>query len=340
MSLVINRRRFVQTLSVAALAATSSSALGAEDEEIQRPVGVPLGPYGAESTADEVTAAIDLSGKTALITGCNSGLGYETMRVLAMRGAHVIGAARTIEKARDACKSVEGSTTPIVCELSDFSSAAACAEAVRAMGMPLDILICNAGIMALPELQQVGGIERHFVVNHLGHFVLTNGLLQQLKSAPQGRVVVVGSMGHRWAPAGGIQFDDLSGESWEYDPNAAYGHSKLANGLFSIELARRLQNTAATSNSIHPGIINTNLGRHMPKYMLVLASLIGWTFMKSVEAGAATSCYVATNPSLANISGYYFEDCNPVVAGYNMDNVEMATLLWTVSEELTRGYLV
>ena len=209
----------------------------------------------------------------------------------------------------------------------------------QGLGLPLDMLICNAGIMALPELQQVYGLERHFVVNHLGHFLFVNNILEQVKAAPQGRVVILSSMGYRWAPEAGIEFDNLSGERG-YEPNRAYGHSKLANGLFSLELARRFQGTTTTSNSVHPGIINTNLGRHFEPWKRFIASLIGWTFMKSVEAGAATTCYVATHPSLASVSGHYFADCNAELPGYHMEDLDMAAKLWQVSEELTGEYLM
>jgi len=296
--------------------------------------------FGAESTAEDVTAGLDLTGKTALITGANSGLGYETMRVLAMRGAHVIAAARTPEKAKTACDSIEGKTTPVVCELSDYASAAQCAEDVKAIGEPIDMLICNAGIMALPELQQVNGIERQFAVNHLGHFTLATRLMDEVKAAPQGRVVMVSSLGYKWAPPEGIQFDNLSGEKGEYDPNTSYGQSKLANALFAMEMARRFEGTNATANAIHPGIINTNLGRHFPVYIRVFANLFGWMFMKSTPEGAATQTYVAAHPDLAQTTGKYFEDCNAVEPeGPHMMDAAIAQKLWQVSEELTTPYI-
>ena len=343
MSYFMNRRRFAQGSSALALSELMLRGNGALAQQTSQGVanrgGVPINGFNDETTAEEVTAGLDLSGKTALVTGCNSGIGYETMRVLALRGAHVIGAARTQEKAMTACDSVEGQTTPVVCELTEFDTIAACAETVQAMNTPIDMLILNAGIMALPELEQVNGIEKHFLVNHLGHFILANRLLEQVKAAPQGRVAVLVSGRYKSAPADGIQFGDLSGQSWEYDPTVAYGHSKLANGLFSLELARRLEGTNATSNSIHPGVIMTNLGRHMPGYVLFFARLVGWAFMKSVGAGAATSSYVAAHPDMDGISGRYFEHCNPVAPGGNMENTEMAAKLWTVSEELTQDYL-
>jgi NAD(P)-dependent dehydrogenase (short-subunit alcohol dehydrogenase family) len=145
---------------------------------------------------------------------------------------------------------------------------------------------------------------------------------------------MVSSMGHAWAPDAGIEFDNLSGER-DYDPNRMYGQSKLANGLFAFELARRLEDTNATANAVHPGIIMTNLARHFPKWQQVAGRLIGWTFMKSMEAGAATTCYVATNPALAKVSGFYFSDCNPQVPSPQMMDAELAARLWEKSEELT-----
>lgn len=301
-----------------------------------------VSPYDKEATAELVTEGLDLKGKVALVTGCNSGLGYETMRVLAMRGVHVLGTARTMEKAEKACKEVGGKCTPFVCELSDFASVAACADAVNELGKPIDMLILNAGIMELPELEQVYGMEKQFVVNHLGHFVLANRLIDTVKQAKQGRVVVLSSGRYVSAPPEGIQFDNLSGEKG-YEPLMGYGQSKLANALFSQELSRRLADSGsnATSNAVLPGVIMTNLGRHMPFWKQTLARLIGWTFMRSVEAGAATTCYVATNPNLATVSGHMFIDCNTFEPeGPHMYDRELATKLWKVSEELTKDYLV
>ena len=336
-------RRQVLIGSTALVAAGALSACGgpSEDEPVLRPDGVPVGPFGAESTAEEVTAGMDLTGKTAVITGCNSGLGQETMRVLAMRGALVFGIARSMERAKEACDGVDGATTPFACDLEKFETVAQCGEAINATSAPIDMLILNAGVMALPELQQANGIERHFVINHLGHFILANHLMEQVKAAPQSRVVTVGSSGYLWAPDDGIQFDKLDGTWGEYDPNNAYGHSKLANGLFSLELARRLEGTDTTSNVIHPGVINTNLGRYYPWHTRLFANLFSWAlpFFKPLGAGAATQTYVATSPIIEGVSGYYFADCNPEIAGHNMENAAMAQRLWTVSEELTRPYL-
>jgi WW domain-containing oxidoreductase len=280
---------------------------------------------------------MDLSGKTALITGVNSGIGYETMRVLALRGAHVLGTARDPEKARKACANVEGRASPLVLELADPDSVVACAREVDAMDVSIDMLICNAGVL-LAMLQQVRGLEMHFVVNHLGHFLLVNRLLHRVTSAPQGRVVIVGSDAHRSAPAEGIRFDALSGEGW-FDRRTAYGHSKLANGLFSKALARRLVGTRATSNCLHPGVVRTNIARNLPAWQEMLFRVVGGLFLKSLAEGAATNCYVATDPTLAAVSGCYFADCNPATPSAQMRDDDMAERLWHVSMDLVREYL-
>ena len=335
---LLNRRQLIVGSSATA-AAVALGGCGGKDQPIVRPPGVSVGPFGEKSTAEEVTAGIDLSGKTALITGANSGLGYEAMRVLAMRGAHVLCAARTLEKAKEACAGIKGRTTPVVIELTDFPSIVAGTDAVKAMGMPIDMLILNAGIMALPELEQVNGLEKQFVTNHLGHFIVGNRLLPQVQAAAQGRVVVLTSSGYQWAPEAGIEFDNLSGER-DYKPNKMYGQSKLANHLYVRQLAKNLAGSTSTANSVHPGVIMTNLGRSFPQWQQVAARLIGWTFMKSVDAGTATTCYVATAPALATVSGHYFADCNPESPGGNMENDALAAKLWAVSEELTRPWLL
>lgn len=335
MSLKITRSRFIQGSSTLAICALLSlSNIGCTQTPDPN-----IGPFNKESTGVEVTKGLDLSGKTVVITGVNSGLGYETMRVLAMRGAHIIGLARNMEKAKKACASIEGKTTPVACELTDFNSIVACTKTIKELNKPIDVLICNAGIMELPELEQVYGIEKQFVVNHLGHFILTNRLLDQVKAADQGRIVMLTSGRYKAAPPEGIQFDNLSGEKG-YDPLTAYGQSKLAVALFSQELSRRLEGTTVTSNAVHPGIIMTNLGRHYPTWKIKLSKLVGWIFMRSVEQGVATTCYVATNPKLAKVSGHMFFNCSILTPeGNHMSDKALATKLWDVSVELTKDYL-
>lgn len=284
--------------------------------------------FTRDSTAEEVTTGLDLTGRSAVVTGCNSGIGFETMRVLALRGAHVIGTARTLDKGREACDRVQGKTTPVALELTDFASVVACANAIRAMNVNIDMLILNAGIL-LADWQQVNGIEKHFVVNHLGHFVLTQRLLDRVIAADQGRVVVVGSGDHRNAPEGGIQFDDLSGRGWH---RKAYGHSKLANGLFSLELSQRLRNTGATSNCLSPGPVDTKMRLDPPGSKASLN-------LKSPAQGAATVCYVAAHPALVRVTGEYFSNCAPAPQSAHQKDRAMAAKLWQVSTQLTRRFL-
>jgi NAD(P)-dependent dehydrogenase (short-subunit alcohol dehydrogenase family) len=310
---LIDRRKFFA--GVAASAVSSSFA------------DTPHSAFGPQSTAEDVTSGLDLSGKTAVVTGCNSGIGFETMRVLALRGAHVIGTARTPDKGREACAKVKGRATPAVLELADFPSVVACADRIRALSSRVDMLILNAGIV-LGDLEQVYGLEKQFVVNHLGHFLLANRVMDLVRAAPQGRVVTVGSGNHRDAPRGGIQFDNLSGKGWA---TSGYHHSKLANGLFSLELAKRLAGTRATSNCLTPGPVRTNILRN------VSSSTAHQT--KSPAQGAATQCYVATNPLLAKISGEYFKDCNPAPQSDHQRDTAMAAKLWEVSTQLTSKYL-
>lgn len=327
-----SRRAVIQTGSAIGLAAVWPFTAQADIS------GVPRSDYSFATTADEVVAGLDLSGKTVLITGCNSGLGYESMRVMAARGAHVIGTARTLSKAQKACASVEGQTTPLVCELTDFDNIVACSEQVQALNLPLDVLLLNAGIMALPKLEQVNGLEKQFVVNHLGHFLLTRRLLPQVEASAAGRIVILSSIGYRNAPKEGIQFDNLSGEVG-YNPFRSYGQTKLANALFSRELARRYADTSVTSNSVHPGMVATNLGRYITGKPRDPDAPLRKGF-KTADQGAATQVYVAADPRLAGVSGYYFEDCNPVEPdGPHMHDDALALKLWEVSEELTAAYL-
>jgi WW domain-containing oxidoreductase len=293
----------------------------------------PRGPsgFGYGSTAEEVTEGLSLHGRTMLVTGCTSGLGLETMRVLARRGARVLGTARTIEKARAACEAVGGEAVPLACELSDPASVRGCVEAVVRRGDRLDALICNAGVMALPRREQAHGVELQLFTNHVGHFLLVTGLLDRL--ADHGRVVMLSSSAHQMAPPEGIRFDDLAAER-DYSPWKHYGQSKLANLLFAKELARRLTGTGRTANAVHPGVIKTNLGRHMPGFANLVFGLVGPLVLKSVAQGAATQVYVAAHPALAGTSGAYLADCNVATPRADADDPALARRLWAVTEEV------
>lgn len=293
----------------------------------------PRGPsgFGYGSTAEQVTEGLSLAGQTILVTGCNSGLGLETMRVLALRGARVVGTARSVDKAKAAGEGMKGEVVPLACELADPASVRACVASVRERGLRLDAIIANAGIMALPSLETAHGYELQFFTNHIGHFILVTGLIDQLTEA--GRVVMLSSTAHRRAPREGIQFDNLDGKKG-YGEWANYGQSKLANLLFAKELSRRFAGTKRTSNAVHPGVIHTNLSRHMNPVAALGFVVAGPLALKSVPQGAATQTYVATHPSLAAVTGEYFADCNVAKPRADANDPALAQRLWTVSEEI------
>jgi WW domain-containing oxidoreductase len=301
--------------------------------------------FNKRSTAEQVTADIDLNGKTVVITGINSGLGNETMRVLANRGAHIIGTARTIEKATQAANEINGHITPMACELSSFESVKECADNINALDLPIDVLLCNAGIMALPKLELANGFEQQFNTNHLGHFLLVHNLLDQVKQAEQGRIVMLSSLAHKMAPSIGINFDNLDGNKY-YKDWTFYGQSKLANLLTAVALSKRLEGSKATANAVHPGIIRTNLSRSMGGIQgLVFNNTVsGWVAgmmmgSKTVPQGAATQCYVATAPELTGVSGRYFSDSNEERPSRHGQNQELADRLWEFSCETLKTYL-
>jgi len=287
--------------------------------------------FGYGTTAEQATEGVSLEGKTMLVTGCNSGLGHEAMRVLALRSARVVGTARSLEKAKEACASVKGSTIPMACELSDPSSVRACVAEVKRQGLKLDAIIANAGIMALPKLEKKFGYELQFFTNHIGHFMLVTGLLEQLTD--EGRVVMLTSSAHTMAPKGGIEFDNLAGDR-DYGAWKTYGQSKMANLLFAKELARRFEGTKKTANAVHPGVIRTNLSRHMNPVANAVFGVFGSLFQKSVPQGTATEVYVAASPKAAGITGKYWADVNVAKPRSDADDAVLAKKLWDVSEDI------
>ncbi len=284
--------------------------------------------FGYGSTAEEVSEGLDLSGKRYLVTGCNSGLGFETMRVLALRGATVVGAARTQQKADDAAAEVDGDTSGVACELSEPESVRA---AVAAVEGELDGIICNAGIMALPKRELAHGYEKQFFTNHMGHFILVTGLLSQLTDT--GRVVMLSSDAHKMTVKGGLKLDDLAAET-SYSGIAHYGQSKLSNLLFARELARRLPQ-GQTAYGVHPGVIATNLSRHLPGVaQAVFRSVGNLVANKTVPQGTATQVWAAVNPDALQHSGEYLADCNKARSSKHGRDMALATALWEKSEEI------
>ena len=288
--------------------------------------------FGYNSTSAEVCEGLDLSGKTYVVTGCNSGLGEETMRVLLDRGAKVFALARTEEKAAAAAAQFSGETVPVACELSEPDSVRAAVKTITEEGSAIDGIIANAGIMALPKRTVHHGLEMQFLTNHIGHFILVTGLVDRLSD--DGRVVMLSSGAHSATYKEGIRFDDLDAAGG-YTAIGAYGQSKLSNHLFAKHLATRLPKPNQRANSVHPGVIATNLGRHMPSAFMVLFKTVGSVMaLKSVPQGAATQLYVATHPEAHQYNGLYFADCNPKTPSDFAQDEQLAAQLWEKTESL------
>ena len=293
-----------------------------------------IGPNGLgfHTTAEEVSESIDLRGKTIAITGANSGLGLETVRVLSLRGAKVIGMARTIGKATSIKSSANDQFLPLECDLTEPSSITQCAEFLSKSGIQIDSIICNAGVMAIPQLQQKYGVELQFLTNHIGHFMLVNLLMPLLTT--EARITIVSSSAHKvFSYRDGIQFDNFSGSN-KYNPQKAYGHSKLANLLFSNELSNRLEGSSQTANAVHPGVIRTNLLRHYNPVLKYGAVLVEKMLFKNIHQGAATQIYASTHPDLKGVSGKYFSNCNPKATSIHGTDQMMAKRLWEFSEKI------
>ena len=248
----------------------------------------------------------------------------------------MVALARTVEKAEQALAAVGAEGTPVACELSEPLEVQKCVEEVKALGKPLDGLMCNAGIMALPKLQQKHGLELQFLTNHIGHFILVTGLLETLSE--RGRVVMTSSAAHRFTYRGGIDFKNLNSEKG-YVPWKSYGQSKLANLLFAKQLSVRLSATLQTANALHPGVIRTNLGRHMNPLMRIGLVLCTPLFLKTIPQGAATQVYLAAHPRAADISGRYFSNCNPDRPSEYGEDYILAQKLWEKSEEIVHRLL-
>ena len=290
--------------------------------------------FGYGSTAEQVTQGLSLAGRTILVTGCNSGIGQEACRVLALRGALVLGTARTQQKAAAACAAFPGQAIGYACKLSDPASVRGCVAAVKAAGHRLDAIICNAGIMMLPQLQKAHGYELQFFTNHIGHFTLVTGLLEQLTD--EGRVVMLSSIGHTRAPASGIEFDSLSGDKG-YQPLSAYGQSKLANLLFAKELQRRFAGTQKTAYAVHSDAVSTNLARNTGPVLSRVLGAIGVLFFKSVAEGAATEVFTAVHPKAVALAGGYLVDSNVQKPRTDAEDPALAARLWAESERIARA---
>lgn len=288
--------------------------------------------YGYSSTAESVVEDVDVGNLRVLITGVNSGLGFETARVLASGGATVVGTARTEGKAHEACRRIGADCRPVVCELGEPDSVRACAERVRHEVDRLDAIVCNAGIMAPPERTLRHGYELQFMVNHVGHFLLTTELLGHLANA-SGRVVVVSSDVHNLAPRSGIDFDSLSGGG-RYSGWRSYGQSKLANILFARELARRFERTGRTANAVHPGVVRTDNDRFMPRVVRTGLRLAEPLTLKTIPQAAATQTWATVHPDAGSCNGEYLVNCNVGRASSKAADAALARRLWERTEQI------
>ena len=329
---------------------------------LQKPIG---SGFNATSTTKEVIKGIDLSGKTAIVTGGYNGLGLEITKTLTSAGATVIVPAKNTEKAKKNLEGI-GNVELEILDLADPVSIDAFAERFLASGLSLHLLINNAGIMWTPLQRDERGYEGQFSTNHLGHFQLTAKLWDALKKANGARVINVSSSGHHFSP---IHFEDVNYNMREYDKFEAYGQAKTANILFTVELDKKAQQFGVRAYALHPGIIlETNLGRHLTFDDYVALGVINADgtpnaeaeaamkkILKTTEQGAATTIWAATNPQLQNVGGVYLE--NAEIAGYNPNfydseewkkgtsgltgvapfalEPEAAQKLWILSEELT-----
>jgi NAD(P)-dependent dehydrogenase (short-subunit alcohol dehydrogenase family) len=311
--------------------------------------------FGAESTTDEVLAGVDLAGKRVLVTGVSAGLGVETARTLAAHGAHVVGAARDLAKARGATEAVlaqaanGGGLELVELDLASLASVRACADALVAAGKPFDLVIANAGVMATPKGVTADGFETQFGTNHLGHFVLVNRIAGLMKSGA--RLVNLSSAGHRFSD---VDLEDPNFEHTPYTEFAAYGRSKTANILFAVEFDRRHKAGGVRATAVHPGGIQTELGRYMtPEVMQAMMASINTAnqpagrpafSFKSVPQGAATTVWSAIVAPAEAVGGRYCEDCHvaeieddPDVRGgvrtYALDPAH-AEALWAKSEAM------
>lgn len=311
--------------------------------------------FGARSTADEVLAGRDLTGRRFLITGAASGIGLETARALLARGASVVGAVRSIARAEAAASALPGAEhlTWVELDLASLHSVRAGADALLCAGEKFDAFIANAGVMATPFGRTADGFELQFASNHLGHFELLRRTEPLL--ADGGRVVVLSSQAHRVAD---VDLDDPNFERQAYQPFAAYGRSKTANALFAVEFDRRLRGRGVRAAAVMPGNSFTNLPRHFSAEELQgLMETVGKARadaglppgeLKTIEQAAATTVWAAVVADGDAIGGRYLEDCavapvndtpNPFADGvrsYALD-AERARQLWDASEALVAG---
>ena len=302
--------------------------------------------FDFSSTADVVLRDIDLGGKVVLITGGTSGLGTETARAMAAKGAEVTITARNSSKAKDTVSQIQAATGRTVevgeLELASLTGVRKFADDFLSGHSRLDILINNAGVANCPKTKTEDGIELQFGVNHIGHFLLTCLLTPALLKGVPSRVVNLSSLGHILSP---VHLDDVNFDNREYKKWRSYGQSKTANVLFSVGMEKRLGDKGVHTYAVHPGSIQTNIQRHIPKEELERTRQASPGKLKTVAQGAATTVFAATSPDLEGKGGLYLADCQVspvddinnddpnVVRSYAIDP-DQAERLWALSESM------
>jgi NAD(P)-dependent dehydrogenase (short-subunit alcohol dehydrogenase family) len=275
-----------------------------------------------------------MKGKTVVVTGANQGIGKVSAIELAKLGADVVLVCRNADKGRVAADEVRAAAPSskvelIVADLASLDDVRRAASEIKSAHRRLDVLLNNAGLIVPTRRETIDGFEETFAVNHLAPFVLTNELMDALRAAPKARVITVSSTAHRGAT---MNWDDLQ-YSRGYKSFKVYGQSKLANILFTYELARRLEGTTVTANTLHPGVIASGFGQTYPGW---LSRIIGFAkpFMLSNADGAKTSIYLASSPEVEGVSGKYFDKCKPVKSNQASYDVDSQKKLWEISEGL------
>ena len=298
---------------------------------------------GEHTTTDDVLEGVDLRGTVAVVTGASTGLGSETARALAARGAQVVLGVRDQAKGESAMAAIRHTVSDAaldiaLLDLASLVSVRSFASQLLHRYERIDVLINNAGVMYSPLERTVEGFELQFGTNHLGHFLLTNLLVPALVVAAPSRVVNLSSGGHR---SSDIVWDDPNYEHRPYDKFESYGQSKTANILFTVELDRRLAGRGVRSYAVHPGMIVTELGRHMTRDDMkelraraAQGATGGLPAYKSIQAGAATTVWAATAPELSDNGGVYLADCQISAAEEWATDRQSAARLWTMSEDL------
>ena len=279
--------------------------------------------FGRRTTADHVLAGIDLTGKHIIVTGCNSGLGFETMNAFAANGAAVIGLARGFEAASRACAQASPACIPVACDLSNFDSIAAALDTIHRLSVPLDAIVANAAVANLPSLETRYGVERQFLTNHIGHFMLVNGIADLLRDGSARVVMVSSGVSISQTPGDGIMFDNLDGGQF-YEPSKFYAQSKLANALYAKELSRRLTARGIAANTADPGAARTRLR----------AGFLPRLFAKTAAQAAATQALLAASPEASGITGEYWSNCKISQGSALLQNTVLARRLWDVSQEI------